>query len=76
MPKNQLEGINIAMLALTTIIFIARIALRVAQRKPYESHDFLYHLASICYSAMWVTFLQENEPLWRVEGVQRGEVSV
>lgn len=76
MPRGHLEGINIAMLTLTAVIFIARIAIRITQRKPYELHDFFCHAAFVCYVAMWVMYWQENDPLWRAEGVQRGEIPV
>jgi hypothetical protein len=76
MPRGQLEGVNIAMLIVTAVVFIARIAVRINQRKPYQLHDFLCHAAFVCYVAMWIMYWQENDPLWRAEGVQRGEIPV
>lgn len=75
MPRAQLEGMNIAMMALTLIFFIARVAVRASQRKPCELHDFFCHSAFACYLAMWVMYFKENDPLYRAEGVQRGEMA-
>lgn len=73
MPRAQLESVNIAMLALTSVIFCTRIVVRAVQRKTYELHDLLCHSAFVCYIAMWIMYFFENDPLYRVEGVQRGE---
>ena len=52
MLRGQLEGVNTAMLVLTAVVFIVRIAVRVTQLKPYELHDFFCHAAFVCYVAM------------------------
>lgn len=74
MPRAQLEGVNIAMMALTCLVFLARLAVRIAQHKAYELHDLFCHFAFICYIVMWVMYFHENDPLYRAEGVQRGEI--
>lgn len=74
MARSQLEAINIGMLVLTCVVFVTRLVVRVFQRKPYELHDFFCHSAFVCYIAMWVMYFKENDPLYRAEGVQRGEI--
>ena len=74
MARSQLEAINIGMLVLTCVVFVTRLVVRVFQRKPYELHDFFCHSAFVCYIAMWVMYFKENDPLYRTEGVQRGEI--
>ncbi|KAJ4985185.1 hypothetical protein SVAN01_09321 [Stagonosporopsis vannaccii] len=75
MPRAQLEGVNTAMLVVTSIFFMTRLAVRAYQRKPYELHEFFCHAAFVCYVAMWVMYYKENDPLYRAEGVQRGEMA-
>lgn len=74
MPRAQLDALNIAMMVLTTIVLLARVAVRITQRKPYEQHDLYCHLAFVCYIIMWVMYFEENDPLYRAEGVARGEI--
>ena len=73
-PKSQLEGVNVAMLVVTSVVFITGTADKFAQRKPCEVHDILRRLAFISYAVMWAMLFLENDPLYRVESVQRGEI--
>ncbi|KAF2131846.1 hypothetical protein P153DRAFT_373712 [Dothidotthia symphoricarpi CBS 119687] len=73
MSRGQLEGVNTVMLALTSLVFVARVLIRVTKRN-FEMHDFFCYLSYICYLAMWVMYLKENGPLYRAEGMQRGEI--
>lgn len=75
MARSHLDGVNIAMLALTSLLFVCRIVVRINQRKPYELHDFFCQSSFVCYIAMWVMYFRENDPLYRAEGVQRGEIA-
>jgi hypothetical protein len=72
-PRAQLDGVNIAMLAVTSVVFITGTAIKFAQRKPCELHDIFRRLAFTCYVVMWAMCFLENDPLYRVESVQRGE---
>lgn len=74
MSRSQLEGTNTAMLALTSLFVVVRVAVRVTKRKPFELHDFFCYASYICYVAMWIMYFKENDPLYRAEGVQRGEI--
>jgi len=73
MSRRELEGINIAMLSLTSLVFVARIAIRLCKRRTFELQDFFCCLSYIFYVAMLVMFFKENDPLYRAERVQRGE---
>jgi hypothetical protein len=73
-PKNQLERVHAAMLALTSLVFVARIAVRLFKRKLFELQDFFIALSYVCYVAMVVMYFEELDPLYRAEGVQRGEI--
>jgi len=73
MSRRELEGINIAMLTLTSLVFIARIAIRLSKRRTFELQDFFCCLSYLFYVAMLVMFFKENDPLYRAERVQRGE---
>ncbi|KAH6865672.1 hypothetical protein BKA58DRAFT_461582 [Alternaria rosae] len=73
MSRRELEGISIAMLTLTSLVFVARIVTRVSKRRTFELQDFFCYLSYICYVAMLVMFFKENDPLYRAERVQRGE---
>lgn len=74
MPRVQLEGTNTAMLVLTSVVFLTRVVIRIFKRKPYEVHDLFCHMAFVSYIVMWVMYFFENDPLYRVEGVQRSEI--
>ena len=71
-PQARLEAINAAMLVLTSIVFFARVGISLLQRKPYEVHDLFCYLAYISYVAMWILYFLENDPYYRIEGIQRG----
>ncbi|KAF3006903.1 hypothetical protein E8E13_011153 [Curvularia kusanoi] len=74
MPRLQLEGTNTAMLVMTSVIFLIRVVVRLFQRKPYELHDLFCHMAFVSYIVMWVMYYFENDPLYRAEAAQRGEM--
>jgi hypothetical protein len=75
MSRIHLEGVNTAMLILTSLFFVAQLVVRVSKRKPFELHALLCYFSYICcYVGMWVMYLKENDPLYRAEGVQRGEI--
>ena len=74
MSRNHLESVNATMLALTSAVFLARVATRIYKQKKFELQDFFCCLSYICYIAMVVMYFYENEPLYRAEGVQRGEI--
>lgn len=67
-----LDGINIAMLTLTFLVFAIRFILRVMGKKAGEAQDILSYIAYVCYVLMVVMYL-ENDPLYRAESVLRGE---
>jgi hypothetical protein len=73
LSRSRLDGINIAMLALTSFIFAACTILRIIGKKAREAQDILSYTAYVCYVLMVVMYLQENDPLYRAEGVMRGE---
>ncbi|KAI4924299.1 uncharacterized protein J4E92_007380 [Alternaria infectoria] len=73
MSRRELEGINTAMLTLTSLVFVARIAIRLSKRRTFELQDFFCCLSYLFYVAMLVMFFKENDPLYRAERVQRGE---
>lgn len=74
MDRTHLEGVNTAMLVLTSLFFVAQLYIRISKRKPYELHAFFCYFSYICYVGMWVMYIEENKPLYRAEGVQRGEI--
>ncbi|KAI4925521.1 hypothetical protein J4E85_007400 [Alternaria conjuncta] len=73
MSRRELEGINTAMLTLTSLVFVARIVIRLSKRRTFELQDFFCCLSYLFYVAMLVMFFKENDPLYRAERVQRGE---
>ena len=75
MSRKHLVGAQVAMLVLTSLVFVARMAVRVARRKTLELQDFFSVLAYICYIAMVVMNFMELDPLYRTEGVLRGEIN-
>jgi hypothetical protein len=74
MDRHRLESTNIAMFALTSAVFVARVIVRIFKRKQFEWHDFLCVMAYVCYMCMWVMYHYENDPLYRAESAQRGEI--
>ncbi|KAF2004706.1 hypothetical protein P154DRAFT_519182 [Amniculicola lignicola CBS 123094] len=76
MSRGHLEGVNTAMLVLTSLIFVARVVARFTHRMPFELHDFFCWFSYVCYVAMVVMFFKENSPLYRAEAVQRGEIPI
>jgi uncharacterized membrane protein len=76
LPRAQLDGVNIAMLAVTSVVFITATVVKFAQRKPCELHDIFRRLAFTSYVVMWTMCSLENDPLYRVESVQRGETPI
>jgi hypothetical protein len=74
MNRRRLEGTNTALLVLTSVFFVSRVVVRLARRKRFELHDLFCWLSYICYVCMWVMYRYENDPLYRAEGVQRGEI--
>jgi hypothetical protein len=75
MNRRRLEGTNTALLVLTSVVFVSRVVVRLARRKRFELHDLFCWLSYICYVCMWVMYRYENDPLYRAEGVQRGEIA-
>lgn len=73
LPRAQLNGVDIAMLGVTSVVFITGTVVKFAQRKPCELHDIFRRLAFTSYVVMWTMCFLENDPLYRVESVQRGE---
>ncbi|OSS54076.1 hypothetical protein B5807_00083 [Epicoccum nigrum] len=76
LPRAQLDGVNIAMLAVTSVVFITATMVKFAQRKPCELHDIFRRLAFTSYVVMWTMCSLENDPLYRFESVQRGETPI
>ncbi|KAF2114826.1 hypothetical protein BDV96DRAFT_494291 [Lophiotrema nucula] len=74
MNRRRLEGVNTAMLVVTAVFFAARVVVRLVKRKPFELHDVFCYSSFLCYVGMCVMYYKENDPLYRVEGVQRGEI--
>jgi len=74
MSRRHLEGVNTAMLVLASLAYIARLLVRYCKRKPFESHGFFCGAAFVCFVAMYVMYIRENNPLYRAERVQRGDV--
>ena len=74
MNRRLLEGTNIAMLVVTSVVFVARVAVRLVRRKHFELHDIFCNSSYVLYVCMWVMYHYENDPLYRAEGVQRGEI--
>lgn len=68
-PRAQLDGVNIAMLAVISVVFTTATVVKFAQRKPCESHDIFRRLAFTSYVIMWAMCFLENDPLYRVESV-------
>jgi hypothetical protein len=73
MNRRRLESTTIAMLVLTSSVFLARVVVRISKKKGFELHDFLCIMAYVCYVCMWVMYHYENDPLYRAESAQRGE---
>lgn len=74
MPKTQLECVNTGMMVLTSVVFLTRTVTRFVQRESYELQDFFCSLAFISYVVMWVMYWKENDPLYRIASVQKGEI--
>ncbi|KAI0579415.1 hypothetical protein TUN199_02070 [Pyrenophora tritici-repentis] len=75
MGRGHLDRVNSFMLALTSIVFLARVATRITKHKKFELQDFFCCLSYVCYVAMVVMYFNENGPLYRAESVQRGEIA-
>jgi hypothetical protein len=61
------------MLTVTSVVFVARTAVRVTKRKTLELQDFWISFAYVCYVAMVVMHFKELEPLYRIDRVLRSE---
>ncbi|EUC49163.1 hypothetical protein COCMIDRAFT_33424 [Bipolaris oryzae ATCC 44560] len=73
LSRSRLDGVNIAMLTLTSLIFAIRFILRIIAKKARELQDLLSYMAYVCYVLMIVMYMEENDPLYRAESVLRGE---
>jgi hypothetical protein len=60
--RNELIQTNVAMLVLTSLFVLTRVAVRVSKRKNFELPDFFIYSAYIIYVALWsVSVVQTRE---------------
>jgi hypothetical protein len=60
--RNELIQTNVAMLVLTSLFVLTRVAVRVSKRKNFELPDFFIYFAYILYVALWsVNIVQPME---------------
>ncbi|KAF1829142.1 hypothetical protein BDW02DRAFT_574258 [Decorospora gaudefroyi] len=70
--RALVERVNVAMLVLTSLVFVSRIAVQITKRKAFDAQEFFCCLSYICFVAMVVMYFMELDPLYRLEDVQRG----
>jgi hypothetical protein len=62
--RNELLQTNVAMMVLTSLFVLTRVAVRVSKRKNFELPDFFIYLAYIIYVALWsVKFAETTESI-------------
>jgi hypothetical protein len=71
--KSELLHTNAAMLALTSLFIVARIAIQVSRRKVLEVHDFFIYFAFILYLALWICYRIVIDPMFRAYAVYSGQ---
>jgi ABC-type Mn2+/Zn2+ transport system permease subunit len=62
--RSQLLSTTYAMMALTSIFVLARIALQTLRQKKLAPEDYLIYLAYVFYMAMSVLYIVVTPPMY------------
>lgn len=71
--KSELLHTNAAMLTLTSLFILARIAIHISRRRALEIHDFFIYFAFVLYLALWICYRIVIDPMFRAYAVYSGQ---
>jgi hypothetical protein len=72
--KDELIRVNSAMLALTSLFVIARLAVNLSKRKPFELPDLFIYFGFVLYLVIWSCYIAVIPPMFKVFAAAYGEI--
>jgi hypothetical protein len=73
-PQNALLRADYAMLALTSTIFLVRVAVQVCRRKKFEWQDGWLYTAYAAYLAMCILYTHITPTFFKLEQLAKGNI--
>ncbi|CAE7185856.1 hypothetical protein PTTW11_06875 [Pyrenophora teres f. teres] len=70
--KDDLVRSNGAMLVLTSLLVLSRVAIQISRCRAFELTDFFIYFAFILFVAMWTCYLLTIPSMFRVYAVIDG----
>ncbi|CAN9121313.1 unnamed protein product [Alternaria alternata] len=72
--QHDLLRIDYAMLAMTSIVFVARIGVQAWRRKPIEAQDILLYIAFAAYLAFTILYIVITPIFFKIQELQLGRI--